>query len=72
MGGVPPPRPRRHTAALPTPGQSPGLENPMDSIIHGVAKTQTRLSDFHSLTHSLDISVTLADQLKILSFGFPP
>ena len=44
----------------------------MDSIIHGVAKTQTRLSDFHSLTHSLDISVTLADQLKILSFGFPP
>ena len=25
------------------------LENPMDYIVHGVAKSQTRLSDFHSL-----------------------
>ena len=30
-----------------------GLENSMDCIVHGVAKTQTRLSDFHeeSLSH---------------------
>ena len=24
-----------------------GLENSMDSIVHGVAKSRTRLSDFH-------------------------
>ena len=29
------------------PFQYSGLENSMDSIIHGVAKSQTRLSDFH-------------------------
>ena len=26
-----------------------GLKNPMDYIVHGVAKSQTRLSDLHSL-----------------------
>ena len=26
-----------------------GLENSMDCIVHGVAKSRTRLSDFHSL-----------------------
>ena len=29
------------------PLQYPGLENSMDSIVHGVAKSRTRLSDFH-------------------------
>ena len=34
------------------------LENPIDrgawwATVHGVTKSQTRLSDFHSLTHSL-------------------
>ena len=33
------------------PLQYSGLENSMDCIVHGVAKTQTHLSDFHSLTH---------------------
>ena len=32
------------------PLQYSGLENSMDCIVHGVAKSQTRLSDFHSLT----------------------
>ena len=32
------------------PLQYPGLENSMDYTIHGVTKSQTRLSDFH-LTH---------------------
>ena len=32
------------------PHQYSGLENTMDCIVHGVAKSQTRLSDFHSLT----------------------
>ena len=31
------------------PFQYSGLENSMDCIVHGVAKSQTRLSDFHSL-----------------------
>ena len=30
-----------------------GLENCMDWIVHGVKKSQTQLSDFHSLSHSL-------------------
>ena len=31
------------------PLQYSGLENSMDCIVHGVAKSQTQLSDFHSL-----------------------
>ena len=31
------------------PLQYSGLENPMHCIVHGVAKSRTRLSDFHSL-----------------------
>ena len=34
------------------PFQYYGLENSMDCIVHGVARGQTQLSDFHSL-HSL-------------------
>ena len=30
------------------PLQYSGLENTMDCIVHGVAKSQTRLSNFHS------------------------
>ena len=30
--------------------QSSGLENSMDCIVHGVAKCQARLSDFHFQT----------------------
>ena len=37
------------------PLQYPGLENSMDCIVHGVAKSRTRLSDFHSLTHPNNI-----------------
>ena len=29
------------------PLQYPGLENSMDYIVHGVAKSRTQLSDFH-------------------------
>ena len=31
--------------------QYSGLENLMDCIDHGVAKSRTQLSDFHSLSH---------------------
>ena len=33
------------------PLQYSGLENSMGCIVHGVAKSRTRLSNFHSLTH---------------------
>ena len=47
-----------HLGSIPRLGRSPvegkgyplqysGLENSMDSIVHGVAKSQTQLSDFH-------------------------
>ena len=35
------------------PLQYSGLENSMDHIVHGVAKSQTGLNDFHSLTWGL-------------------
>ena len=34
------------------PLQYPSLENSMDCLVHRVAKSRIRLSDFHSLTHS--------------------
>ena len=34
------------------PLQSFGLENSMDCIVHGVAKSRMRLSDFHSFIQS--------------------
>ena len=37
------------------PLQYSGLENSMDCIVHGVAKSQTQLSDFHSLTHVMPL-----------------
>ena len=33
------------------PLQYSGLENSMDCIVHGVTKSQTRLSDFHFYFH---------------------
>ena len=35
---------------LPYPLHYSGLENSMDCIVHGVTKSQTRLSDFHLWT----------------------
>ena len=35
------------------PLQNSGLENSMGCIVHGVAKSQTRLSDFHFLSFLL-------------------
>ena len=34
------------------PLQYPGLENSTDCIVHGVAKSQTQLSDFHFHFHT--------------------
>ena len=32
-----------------------GLENSMDCIVHGVAKSQTQLNDFHSLSQDVQV-----------------
>ena len=42
------------------------LGNPTDSIVHGIAKSQTRLSDFHIIIHSF-----LAVRPQICSKTFP-
>ena len=51
------------------PLQYSGLENSMDCIVHGVAKCQTQLSDFHctSLT-SLFSTIRKASQTTIFHF----
>ena len=39
------------------PLQYSGLEDSKDCIVHGVTKSRTRLSDFHSLTHPYNIDL---------------
>ena len=46
------------------PLQSSGLENSMDCIVHGVSKSQTRLSDFHFISFHLTKS---REELQALS-----
>ena len=41
------------------PLQCSGLENSMESVVHGVAMSQTRLRDFHSLTYSFTVASPL-------------
>ena len=42
------------------PLQYSGLENSMDCIVHGVTKSQTRLSNFHLPTHlAFDVGHTV-------------
>ena len=36
------------------PSQYSGLENSMDYIVHGVAKSWTQLSDFHFISEELE------------------
>ena len=47
------------------PLQYSGLENSLDSIVHGVTKSQTRLSDFHSHTYiTISIEFLLLNSVK--------
>ena len=41
------------------PFQCSALENPMDCTVHGVTKSRTRMSDFHSVSH--DVILWLAN-----------
>ena len=49
---------RSHGVGKVYPLQYPGLENSMDCIVYGVAKSWTRLSNFHSLTHCINAQDT--------------
>ena len=42
------------------PVQYSGLENPMECIVHGVAKSQTRLSDFHMIVINVVIRMAIS------------
>ena len=46
------------------PLQYSGLENSMDCIVHGVAKSWTRLSNFHSFTHYYKPNIILSIWFK--------
>ena len=47
------------------PLQYSGLENPMDCVVHGVAKSQTRLSGFHSLHSISQLVLRCPEEIEI-------
>ena len=54
------------------PLQYSGLENSMDSIVHGVTKNRTQLSDFHLLYSLLQASLVAQMVPAIWGAGFDP
>ena len=50
------------------PLQYSGLENSMDCIVYRVAKSWTRLSDFHSPTHCVPLIHASKESLNSVSF----
>ena len=53
------------------PLQYSGLENSMDCIVHGIAKSWTRLSNFHTFNSSQEVAKVLEFQLQHQSFQTP-
>ena len=51
------------------PLQYSGLENPMDCIVHGVAKSQTQLNNFH-IHNKKSFSFSKTSSFKIFSEQF--
>ena len=51
------------------PLQYSGLENSMDCIVHGVAKSQTELSDFHFHNLSITVIGTVQSESRPVGFG---
>ena len=49
------------------PLQHSGLENPMNSIVHGVAKSWARLSDFHFHLPNLGVGVVVCHIHELIS-----
>ena len=50
------------------PLQYSGLENSMNCVVHGVAKSQTRMSDFHTHTRDSQNS-TNSTNVRLLLYG---
>ena len=50
------------------PVQCPGLENPMECIVHGVAKSQTELSEFHFTYQCLTYVICCLFTLSLSEF----
>ena len=72
----------RDTGLIPGLGRSPGegknypfqysgLENSMDSIVHGVAKSRTRLSDFTFTFHFPALEKEMATHSSVLAWRIP-
>ena len=53
------------------PLQYSGLENSMDCIVHGVAKSQTQLSEFHSFSSWYREGDTLTQGNFLSKYKFP-
>ena len=53
------------------PLQYSGLENSMDSVVHGVAKSQTRLSDFTFTFHFHALEKEMATHYSVLAWRIP-
>ena len=58
------------------PLQESGLENPIDYTVHGITKSWTQLSDFHSLTPAAQVGGNLGYVIRkvngrmfIITFG---
>ena len=54
------------------PFQYSGLENSMDCVVHGVAKSWIQLSEFHFHFHYMDISLWLSICLSMDLWVFSP
>ena len=52
------------------PLQYSALENSMDCIVHGVAKSRTRLSAFHFRFHSISLKKTISKLIFTFLFGY--
>ena len=53
------------------PCQNSGLENFMDCIVHGVAKSRTRLSDFTFTFHFHALEKEMAAHSSVLAWRIP-
>ena len=70
------PNPSQHREGSGTPLQHSCLENPLDggawwAAVHGVAKSQTRLSDFTLTFHFHELEKEMATHSSVLAWRIP-
>ena len=58
-----------HPTPVLLPGKIPWMEEPGSLVVHGVAKSQTRLSDFTFTFHFHALEKEMATQSSILAQG---